>query len=123
MNGLDTIQTLFGANTRASVERLAVESPLSAHAAAQAVGAIFGDDHHVLPLKLRELITVAVLAARGDAAPQLRVHLRGATTAGASRAEIMAVLDQLHPYTGLPTALNAITIARTWFDEQTQQEP
>ncbi|RMH93801.1 carboxymuconolactone decarboxylase family protein [Lysobacter pythonis] len=114
--GLQRIETLLGKDSRASMERAAHDTPLTARAEAIAVGEIYGE-HGTLDLKTRELVTVAVLAARGDAAPQLRVHLQGARNAGASRAEIFATLDQLHPYTGLPVALNAIRVAREFFDQ------
>lgn len=56
----------------------------------------------------------------GHAEPQLRLHLQGARNAGASREEIFAVLDQLYAYVGMPTALNAIAVAREVLGDDAQ---
>lgn len=116
-HGLQQIERLFGSESRQRMQAAIQDVPLTAQAGIEAVGRIYGD-HAVLSLKVRELITVAVLAARGDALPQLRVHLRGACSAGASREEVFAVLDQLHPYCGIPVAFNAIACARAFFQEE-----
>lgn len=88
------------------------EFPLTARAVAIGFGEIYRADGSPLDTKTRELVTVATLAALGHAEPQLRLHLQGARAAGASREEIYAVLDQLYAYVGMPTALNAIAVAR-----------
>lgn len=120
--GLQRIETLFGTEPRQQMQAALSDVPLTAQAGIEAVGRVFTEQPSVLPLKTRELITVAVLAARGDAAPQLRLHLRGALAAGASREEIFAVLDQIYPYVGFPVALNAIAVARELFAQFQQQE-
>lgn len=71
-----------------------------------AFGDIYSRDG--LDLKSRELIAIAVLAANGNAGPQLRVHVESADSAGISKAEIVEVMMQIALYSGLPAALNAL---------------
>lgn len=61
-----------------------------------------------LDLRSRELIAIAVLAASGDAGPQLRVHVESAASVGITKAEIVEILMQIALYSGFPTALNAL---------------
>jgi 4-carboxymuconolactone decarboxylase len=70
----------------------------------------FGDLYarDALDLKTRELIAIAVLAASGTAAPQLRVHIESAASSGITRGEIVEALMQIALYAGFPTALNAL---------------
>ncbi|MBB5878814.1 carboxymuconolactone decarboxylase family protein [Xanthomonas sp. 3498] len=111
--GIAQIAALMGAQQGAAIRALAddTDTALTGRGAAIAFGEIYRPGT-ALELKTRELVTVAVLASLGHAEPQLRVHLRAALAAGASRAEIFAVLDQLYAYVGFPTALNALAVAR-----------
>lgn len=70
----------------------------------------FGDLYarDALDLRSRELIAIAVLAASGTAAPQLRVHIESAASSGITRAEIVEALMQTALYAGFPAALNAL---------------
>jgi 4-carboxymuconolactone decarboxylase len=70
----------------------------------------FGDLYarDALDLKSRELIAIAVLAASGTAAPQLRVHIESAASSGITKAEIVEALMQTALYAGFPAALNAL---------------
>ena len=70
----------------------------------------FGDLYarDALDLKTRELIAIAVLAASGTAAPQLRVHIESAASSGITKGEIVEALMQIALYAGFPTALNAL---------------
>ena len=70
----------------------------------------FGDLYarDALDLKSRELIAIAVLAASGSAAPQLRVHIESAASSGITKAEIVEALMQTALYAGFPAALNAL---------------
>ncbi|MBB6365279.1 carboxymuconolactone decarboxylase family protein [Xanthomonas sp. PPL568] len=115
--GIAQIAALMGPQQGAAIRALAddADTALSGRGAAIAFGEIYRADGP-LDLRTRELVTVAVLASLGHAAPQLRLHLRAAQAAGASRAEIFAVLDQLYAYVGFPTALNALAIAREVLD-------
>ncbi|WP_293937185.1 carboxymuconolactone decarboxylase family protein [Iodobacter sp.] len=68
-----------------------------------------------LSLAQRELATVAMLSAMGNAAPQLKVHLEAALNVGLSREEIIEVLIQTAVYAGFPAALNAVFAAKEVF--------
>jgi len=54
-----------------------------------------------LPLKLRTLVTVAILSALGTE-PELRLHLRGARRAGWTREELREVCLHTTLYAGAP---------------------
>lgn len=71
-----------------------------------AFGDIYARD--ALDLKSRELIAIAALAASGQAAPQLRVHVESAASCGISKAEVVEVFMQIALYAGFPAALNAL---------------
>ncbi|MET0549581.1 MAG: carboxymuconolactone decarboxylase family protein [Xanthomonas sp.] len=111
--GIAQIHALMGPAQAQAIRALAdaPDTALTGRGAAIAFGEIYRLDS-ALDLKTRELVTVAVLASLGHAEPQLRLHLRAAQAAGASREEIFAVLDQLYAYVGFPTALNALAVAR-----------
>ena len=68
-----------------------------------------------LDLRSREIATVAALTAMGNAAPQLKVHIKAALNVGVSKDEIIEVILQMSAYAGFPAALNAIAIAREVF--------
>lgn len=71
-----------------------------------------------LDLRTRELVTVGALTALGNAAPQLRSHIKGALNAGCTPREIVEVILQMSVYAGFPAALNGITAAREVFVER-----
>ncbi len=59
----------------------------------------------------RSLITVAALAAGGDA-DQLRFHLGHARANGVTDTELIEAITHLAFYTGWPKAMTAITVAK-----------
>ena len=63
----------------------------------------------------RELATVALLTALGTEEPALKTHLRAALDAGASRQQVIEVIEQMAVYAGFPAALNGIAAAREIF--------
>jgi alkylhydroperoxidase/carboxymuconolactone decarboxylase family protein YurZ len=65
----------------------------------------------------RELSTVALLTAIGTQRAALKNHLRAALAAGATRQQIVHVLEQMAIYAGFPAALNGVTAARDVFTE------
>jgi 4-carboxymuconolactone decarboxylase len=70
----------------------------------------FGDlySRNALDLKSRELIAIAVLAASGNAGPQLRVHVQSAASSGITKDEVVEALMQTALYASFPAALNAL---------------
>lgn len=89
------------------------------HLADYIVDGIFGGIyyHEGLELRTRELLTVAVLAAMGTAAPQLRFHVKSALEAGCTQTEITEALIQVSVLAGLPAAINGLNIAGEVFRE------
>lgn len=65
-----------------------------------------------------ELATIAMCTALGTAPAQLAVHINAALNVGASREEIVEVIQQMAVYAGFPAALNAINVARAAFAER-----
>ncbi|MEM8849207.1 MAG: carboxymuconolactone decarboxylase family protein [Pseudomonadota bacterium] len=70
-----------------------------------------------LTLKQRQIATIAMLAAMGNAAPQLKVHIHAALNVGVSQAEIVEVFIQVSVYAGFPAAINAVLAAKEVFTE------
>ncbi|MGX1201534.1 carboxymuconolactone decarboxylase family protein [Marinobacter sp. MBR-105] len=68
-----------------------------------------------MPLKTREMLTVAMLAAMGTAPVQLEFHMRAALNTGITRDEIVEIVLQVAVYAGIPAAMNAITAAKSAF--------
>ncbi|MFD1560131.1 carboxymuconolactone decarboxylase family protein [Paraburkholderia silviterrae] len=65
-----------------------------------------------IDLVLRELITVAALAAMGSATPQLKVHMHGFLNVGGTGEELVEVITQISAYAGFPRAINAALAAK-----------
>ena len=68
-----------------------------------------------LDLRSREIATIAALAAMGNAAPQLKVHIEAGLNVGLSRQEILEILMQMAVYAGFPAALNGLLAAKEVF--------
>ncbi|MBW7968956.1 carboxymuconolactone decarboxylase family protein [Bradyrhizobium sp. BR 10289] len=68
-----------------------------------------------LDLRSREIATIAALAAMGNAAPQLRVHIEAGLNVGLTRDEIVEILMQMAVYAGFPAALNGLFAAKEVF--------
>jgi 4-carboxymuconolactone decarboxylase len=71
-----------------------------------------------LDLRSREFATVAALTAMGTAAPQLRVHIHGALNVGCKPSEVVEVILQMAVFSGFPSTINALNIAREVFKER-----
>ena len=78
------------------------------------VDVVFGDVHarDGLPIRERELVIVAVLAALGGLEPQVRAHVRAARAIGVSDRELEETIIQIAPYAGFPRAINAMKLLR-----------
>ncbi len=68
-----------------------------------------------LNVRDREIATIAALAAMGNAAPQLQVHIEAGLNVGLSREEITEILIQMAVYAGFPAALNGLFAAKEVF--------
>ncbi|AWJ92279.1 4-carboxymuconolactone decarboxylase (plasmid) [Azospirillum baldaniorum] len=76
-----------------------------------------------LDLRSREIATIAALAAMGNAAPQLKVHIEAGLNVGLTRDEIVEVLIQMSVYAGFPAALNGLFAAKEVFAATDGQRP
>ncbi len=74
-----------------------------------------------LGLRDREIATVAALAAMGNTAPQLKVHIEAGLNVGLSQAEIVEILMQMAVYAGFPAALNGLFAAKEVFQKRAAQ--
>lgn len=71
-----------------------------------------------LDSKTRLLVTVAALTVLGaQAEPQMRLTIRHALEAGATRREVAEVIWQMSMFGGVPAMTRALEIAQKVFDE------
>jgi 4-carboxymuconolactone decarboxylase len=112
--GLALFQAIAGDHADAVVAKLDAAAPGFSEAF---VGFAFADvcARPGLDLRTRELATIAALAALGNAAPQLKLHIGGALNAGCSQTEIIEVLLQVSLYAGIPAMLNGLAVASDVF--------
>jgi 4-carboxymuconolactone decarboxylase len=75
-----------------------------------AMGGIMARPH--LDLKTRQLVVVAACATLGHAEPQLRAHIQGAVSVGATRDEIVETILQTLFYAGGAAVANALQVAK-----------
>lgn len=81
---------------------------------------VFGDIYSRpgLPLRTRQILTVGMLAAMGNAQPQLKLHLNLALNIGITPEELREVLIQTVAYAGFPTSLNGLAVLRDVLQER-----
>jgi 4-carboxymuconolactone decarboxylase len=97
--GADAVDAMY---TNAPADEQHIQRLLSANC--------FGD-HYTrggLALKMRELLTLAMLISRGGADPQVKGHVRANLNVGNDRGVMLAVITQLLPFVGYPRTLNAL---------------
>ncbi|OEY65934.1 carboxymuconolactone decarboxylase family protein [Marinobacter sp. X15-166B] len=66
--------------------------------------------------KQKVLTTITALVAQGK--PQIGMHIKTGLTVGLTPEEIVGCIMHLIPYTGFPSVLNALTVAKQIFEEQ-----
>lgn len=66
----------------------------------------------ILPIRSRQVATIAALAAKGTAPSQLRFHIGGGLRAGLTETEIVEIMLLISIYAGFPAALNGILATR-----------
>jgi alkylhydroperoxidase/carboxymuconolactone decarboxylase family protein YurZ len=69
-----------------------------------------------LGLKVRQLVVVAACTTLGHAAPQLRAHVEGALSVGATKEEIVETILQTLFYACGAAVANALAIAKSVFE-------
>ncbi len=68
-----------------------------------------------IDLKTRQLVTIASCITLGHVQPQLRAHIEGALTVGATKEEIVEVILQVSLYAGFAAGTNAMLLAQEVF--------
>lgn len=71
-----------------------------------------------LPLREREMVTVATLATLGDCEAPLKVHINGALNVGVKPSEIAEIICHIAGLAGVPRALRAAHVVREVFEER-----
>jgi len=71
-----------------------------------------------LDQRTKAMISIAALTAVANAPARLKAHIRAALDAGASRHQVVEVIEQMAVYAGFPAALNGIAAARDVFEER-----
>jgi 4-carboxymuconolactone decarboxylase len=69
-----------------------------------------------LDQRTKAMISIAALTAVANAPARLKAHIRAALDAGASRDQVIEVIEQMAVYAGFPAALNGIAAARDVFE-------
>jgi 4-carboxymuconolactone decarboxylase len=116
-HGWETVNRINAEGAQRQWEALSAIAPDFARWIVQsAYGDVLGRPQ--LPLRDREIATLAALAALGNAPGQLKAHVAGALNVGLSREEIVEVLMQMAIYAGVPAAINALEIAGEVFAER-----
>ena len=117
--GLAALDAIDGEGGRKVVDSLADIAPDFAR---YLIEFPFGDIYcrDGLDVRSREVVTIAALAALGNATPQLKVHVRAGLNVGLTRTEIVEILMQMAVYAGFPAALNALFATREVFAEDAQ---
>ncbi|OIQ07104.1 MAG: hypothetical protein AUK60_03000 [Rhodobacteraceae bacterium CG2_30_10_405] len=76
-----------------------------------------------LDARTRLLVTIAALTVLGaQAEPQLRLTIRNALAAGASKREVAEVIWQMSMFGGLPAMQKALEIAQSVFTETKEKD-
>ncbi len=68
-------------------------------------------------IKTREIFTLSSLATQGNAAIELKAHIKLALNAGVTREQIIELFMQISVYAGFPAAANAMLAAKDVFRE------
>lgn len=115
--GIAALESITGGTGGAVVESLKDIAP---DLAEWIISFSYGDvmSRPGLDLRSRQFATVAALTAMGTAAPQLKVHLNGALNVGCKPSEVVEVILQMAVFSGFPSAINALNVAREVFKER-----
>lgn len=83
---------------------------------------VFGDlySRSGLDIKIKQILTITILATLGNAKPQLAFHIKCGLNLGITREEIIDIMTHLSGYAGFPAALNGVNTAKEVFSELDQ---
>jgi 4-carboxymuconolactone decarboxylase len=71
-----------------------------------------------LALELRQIATIAALAALGTATPQLTFHINAGLNIGLTKEEIIEIMILMTVYAGFPSALNGVFATKAVLEER-----
>ncbi|MFI6520462.1 carboxymuconolactone decarboxylase family protein [Spirillospora sp. NPDC050679] len=119
--GLETMRQVNEADGRRMREGLAEVAPDLERFLLEFV---FGDVYSrtVLPMRERQLIRLAALAAIGVDYEPMKANVGSALNVGVGHADIIEVFVQCLPYIGFPRVLAAVEQAKRVFDERSAAE-
>lgn len=111
LQGIDHLRQVEGTDQPSIVTSL---SGIAPDLADLAIRFVYGDIYSRpgLGLRERQLATVAVLAALGNARPQLKFHILGALNVGCTPEELIEVMIHLVVYAGFPVGLNGMFVVK-----------
>src|SRR5262245_20167203 len=115
--GEETLSVITGGTGAAVVEGLKDIAP---DLAEWIISFSYGDvmSRPGLDKRSRQFSTIAALTAMGTATPQLKVHIHGALNVGCTPAEIVEVILQMAVFSGFPSVINGLNVAREVFKER-----
>jgi 4-carboxymuconolactone decarboxylase len=115
--GIEVLKRVGGADYDAPLKAL---EPIAPDLARFTVEFGYGDvlSRPGLDLKTRQIVTVAALAAMGNAAQQLRYHIDGSLNVGWEPDQIVEAILLSTVYAGFPAALNGVFTAAAVFERR-----
>jgi 4-carboxymuconolactone decarboxylase len=119
--GLDIRREMFGADATDAQIRAADDftRDIQELVTRYCFGEIWGRE--LLPLKLRSMLTVAMLAALGRQ-EELKIHVRGALANGVTRDELREIFLHAAIYCGIPAGVGGFRSANEVFAEIARDE-
>lgn len=107
-------EAIFGPTGNRVLERIGSLSPrLVEHVYSYIAGDLYSDA--TLDLKTRELCVITCLGSQGGLQEQLKVHVEAGLRLGCTKEEIVAAIETVGSYAGVPRALNALFVASEVF--------
>lgn len=113
--GKAVIGSVLGSAGMEGINELKKISPMHGKAVIEyCFGTVWTEPH--LPIKIKELILIAVCAGQGEYEAVAR-QVRGALNQGATRKEIIEAITTCAPYIGYPRTNTSLRTAQKVFDE------
>lgn len=106
-DNFDRCEEIFGKTGREVLEKVHPHSPRITNLVHDYFANNLYKDE-TLSIQTRELVVIAIIAAQGGLAKPLEVHIQSALNQGVSKNEIIAVLEMVASYAGMPKAISAI---------------
>ncbi|MDB0037729.1 carboxymuconolactone decarboxylase family protein [bacterium] len=113
---LDRCEEVFGEMGKNVLDSISDLSPRTVnHVHDYFANNLYSDQ--TLTSKTRELCVISIIAAQGGLNKPLEVHIRTALNQGVTQEEIVAVLETVGSYAGMPKSISALIVAKSVFEE------